>query len=46
MGCASSEQLERVGQDVRDRFERLDRPLGRPRDIEDEALADCPRDAT
>ena len=41
MGCASSEQLERVGNDVGHRVERLDRPLGRPGYVEDEALADC-----
>jgi hypothetical protein len=46
MGCASGEQLERMGQDVRDRFERLHGPLGRPGDVEDEALTDGTRDAT
>ena len=38
MGCTPAEQLERMGQDVDHRFERLDGPFGRPRDIEHEAL--------
>jgi hypothetical protein len=46
MGCASGEQLERVRQDVDDRLERLDRPLWRPGDVEDEALTHRTRDAT
>ena len=44
MGCASNKQLERVGQNIDDRFERFNRPLGRPGDIEYEALTDSPGD--
>ena len=38
MGCTACEQFERMGQDIDNGFERLDGPLGRPGDIENEAL--------
>jgi len=45
MWRTSDEQLQRMREHVDDRLERLNRPPGRPGDVEDEALTHRAGDA-